>query len=219
MLDEGFIVKQKRVVPKAGVCRKCGETFVFTDRTLREYCSTKCWYKRNLLADGTKACGVCKVAKPLSEFSKSKNSCKPCTTDRTIAYFEDLKRKSSISLLCLRSAANFCHGLGGQRAMREALEEKLSACLSSNGTCPYCNNVITLSTFSFDHIVPRSRGGAYNDGNNVHVTCLRCNSMKGNIGHEAFLSVRAFLAGMSEDERKIIEARLLSGNTRFTRKA
>ena len=216
-LDDGFIVKQKRRVPLSSTCLKCGVVFSYGAKIKRDYCSRECWYKKGTLKNGNKVCPVCREEKAPNLFSKSKSTCKACTSDKVIEYMRGLKEKSSIEFLCLRASQSFCAGLGGQAAMRVALVEKLTLALGK--TCPYCAVELTLSNFSFDHIKPKSRGGAYNDASNVHVTCLRCNSMKGNIGHEAFIATLGFIKYLGEDERKIIEARLLSGNSRFTRKA
>ncbi|MBL8889361.1 MAG: HNH endonuclease [Planctomycetaceae bacterium] len=45
-------------------------------------------------------------------------------------------------------------------------------------TCQYCGNVFPLSQLSFDHVVPRSRGGA-TSWDNVVSCCLGCNGHKG----------------------------------------
>lgn len=44
--------------------------------------------------------------------------------------------------------------------------------------CQYCDNVFPLSQLSFDHVVPRSRGGA-TTWENVVCCCLKCNTRKG----------------------------------------
>ncbi len=45
-------------------------------------------------------------------------------------------------------------------------------------TCQYCASVFPLSQLSFDHVVPRSRGGA-TSWDNVVSCCLGCNGRKG----------------------------------------
>lgn len=44
--------------------------------------------------------------------------------------------------------------------------------------CQYCGIVFSLSQLSFDHIIPRSRGGK-TTWENVVCSCLRCNGRKG----------------------------------------
>lgn len=46
-------------------------------------------------------------------------------------------------------------------------------------TCQYCDRVFPLSQLSFDHVVPRSRGGE-TSWTNVVCCCIKCNSSKGN---------------------------------------
>lgn len=46
-------------------------------------------------------------------------------------------------------------------------------------TCQYCNKVFPVSQLSFDHVIPRSRGGE-TSWSNVVCCCLRCNTVKGN---------------------------------------
>lgn len=48
-----------------------------------------------------------------------------------------------------------------------------------NHHCQYCSKQFPFSQLSFDHVLPRSRGGQTN-WENVVCSCLRCNSRKGN---------------------------------------
>lgn len=45
-------------------------------------------------------------------------------------------------------------------------------------TCQYCGNQLPLSQLSFDHVIPRCRGGK-TTWENVVCCCLKCNSRKG----------------------------------------
>lgn len=44
--------------------------------------------------------------------------------------------------------------------------------------CQYCNNVFPMNQLSFDHVIPRSRGGG-TTWENVVCCCLKCNTRKG----------------------------------------
>lgn len=44
-------------------------------------------------------------------------------------------------------------------------------------TCAYCGDELTLTTYSLDHIIPKSRGGSH-DRNNLTWACRDCNSTK-----------------------------------------
>ena len=46
------------------------------------------------------------------------------------------------------------------------------------GCCMYCGKKVSLSGFTFDHVVPRSRGGR-TCWENIVVSCIRCNGQKG----------------------------------------
>lgn len=45
--------------------------------------------------------------------------------------------------------------------------------------CQYCKKKLTLETSSIDHVIPRSRGGK-NVWENVVLSCVPCNTKKGN---------------------------------------
>ena len=51
--------------------------------------------------------------------------------------------------------------------------------IRDRATCMYCGKKVSLSNFSFDHVVPRSHGGR-TQWTNIVVACTRCNSLKGN---------------------------------------
>ena len=48
-----------------------------------------------------------------------------------------------------------------------------------NFTCQYCRNILPFSQLTYDHIIPRSRGGK-TSWTNVVTACVRCNRRKGN---------------------------------------
>jgi 5-methylcytosine-specific restriction endonuclease McrA len=50
--------------------------------------------------------------------------------------------------------------------------------LRDGGKCMYCNKTVSLSNFTFDHVIPQSLGGKTN-WLNVVVSCMKCNSKKG----------------------------------------
>ena len=47
-----------------------------------------------------------------------------------------------------------------------------------NNTCQYCGKSFSLSQLSFDHVIPKSRGGK-TTWENVVCCCLKCNGKKG----------------------------------------
>jgi len=50
--------------------------------------------------------------------------------------------------------------------------------LRDNGSCQYCGKPLPQSDFTFDHVVPRNRGGT-TTWENVVVCCRKCNQRKG----------------------------------------
>jgi len=51
--------------------------------------------------------------------------------------------------------------------------------LRDKGHCQYCGNKVSLSDFTFDHVIPQSRGGKTR-WENIVVSCYGCNQRKGN---------------------------------------
>lgn len=50
--------------------------------------------------------------------------------------------------------------------------------LRDKGRCAYCGSHAAMSDFTFDHVLPRSRGGR-TTWDNIVVACLPCNQWKG----------------------------------------
>jgi len=50
--------------------------------------------------------------------------------------------------------------------------------IRDRGICQYCGKKVSISTFTFDHVVPQCMGGR-STWDNVVVSCLVCNSEKG----------------------------------------
>lgn len=49
--------------------------------------------------------------------------------------------------------------------------------IKTDRKCPYCGVQISHTTATFDHILPRSKGGT-DDKDNIIVCCRRCNVKK-----------------------------------------
>lgn len=50
--------------------------------------------------------------------------------------------------------------------------------IRDGGRCMYCGKTVSLSNFTFDHVIPRDSGGK-TWWDNIVVSCTRCNSQKG----------------------------------------
>lgn len=51
--------------------------------------------------------------------------------------------------------------------------------IRDQGKCMYCGKKVSISAFSFEHVIPKCLGGRSNDWLNIVVSCLRCNARKG----------------------------------------
>lgn len=54
--------------------------------------------------------------------------------------------------------------------------------------CHYCKRIVTHSTATIDHRIPRSRGGN-NCIANMVLSCAPCNNAKGDMTEEEFLDI------------------------------
>lgn len=54
------------------------------------------------------------------------------------------------------------------------------ALLRLNPKCSYCNRPVTITNSNLDHVIPKFHGGTNKLGNLV-LTCIKCNSTKGNM--------------------------------------
>lgn len=52
---------------------------------------------------------------------------------------------------------------------------------NQNLNCFFCNKNLNCSNYSIDHYIPKSKGGAVNDLNNLKISCKKCNSRKADI--------------------------------------
>ncbi len=64
--------------------------------------------------------------------------------------------------------------------------------IMSKNICPYCDKQISPLDFSIDHKLPKNRGGS-NELINLHLVCIKCNKVKGDLTDEEFKQLMAFL--------------------------
>jgi 5-methylcytosine-specific restriction endonuclease McrA len=51
--------------------------------------------------------------------------------------------------------------------------------IRDKGRCMYCGKKVGLSAMTFDHVVPKCKGGL-SEWTNVVISCIKCNGAKGN---------------------------------------
>lgn len=61
---------------------------------------------------------------------------------------------------------------------RPAKLSRLNVFIRDKQTCQYCNTSLTLSSLTYDHVLPRAKGGRTN-WKNIVAACRRCNKRKG----------------------------------------
>ncbi len=55
---------------------------------------------------------------------------------------------------------------------------RLNVYIRDHGSCMYCGKKVSLSEFTFDHVIPQAAGGK-TFWDNIVVSCVKCNSQKG----------------------------------------
>ncbi len=71
----------------------------------------------------------------------------------------------------------------------EASDEGVEVQLDVLAQCVYCGRELTIDTLTYDHVIPRIRGGS-NKGYNKAPACTECNEAKGPLTASEFLAVR-----------------------------
>ncbi len=64
---------------------------------------------------------------------------------------------------------------GRRRAIKFSRENVL---MRDKSKCQYCNNKVSRTEFTYDHVIPKSRGGK-TTWTNIVTSCVPCNSRKG----------------------------------------
>jgi len=76
------------------------------------------------------------------------------------------------------------------------LEEVINR-MNQASICEYCHKLIEPLDYSIDHKTPLNKGGT-NDIGNLHLTCIKCNKVKGDLTDEQFKDLMGYLADKPE---------------------
>ena len=78
------------------------------------------------------------------------------------------------------------------RKLGHNLSVEVILVLMSKNICPYCDKPVEPLSWSIDHKLPKNRGGS-NELINLHLVCIKCNKVKGDLTDEEFKQLMAFL--------------------------
>jgi uncharacterized protein (TIGR02646 family) len=78
---------------------------------------------------------------------------------------------------------------------KKRLNRKIRVLREQKGKCVYCQEDLTVNTFTFDHIQPKSQGGP-NGLHNLVGSCYSCNQSLADVSPKTRLLVAAGLMDM-----------------------
>ena len=185
-------------------CGTCGKDIYSPANRPKKFCGLACRdvaVRARRVRDGEARCARCRTWKPIDEFVKGVNGrphsyCKPCSSE----WFHERrgtpieKRKVYVPAYRLteeekkankREVNHRQHQLrraGGAAPKRGEIDGLW--CLQ-HGRCAYCQKYLG-NKYHVDHKTPVTRSGT-NELSNLHLTCPRCNMVKGTMTHEEFL--------------------------------
>jgi len=170
-------------------CERCGEKtrrkdwprWKHSSNRLNKYCCFSEVQRRELIKKireiGYSLCYTCEEFKPLFDFPMNKDRpqgyCKSCAIQHKRSQGKDSRESR-------------------QKAMQESSDNTLNAkslikLFSTFRNCPVCGKYMKRNDKTLDHIVPLSKGGMHSVYNSI-VVCRSCNSSKGAIEFEDWLS-------------------------------
>ena len=83
--------------------------------------------------------------------------------------------KSATVVMRMPAVVRLLRRVRGKRSIKFS---RINVAMRDDFACQYCGRRLPLKQLTYDHVVPRSKGGA-DDWSNVTVLCRRCNSAKG----------------------------------------
>lgn len=150
----------------------------------------------------SKTCGVCKLDKPLDDFSPAARGsggrsyrCKVCanasrrTPDmrayqsaQTAAY----RARNRATYLAAHRLRQFRRTCGIKAVLDGSVTRKLLEALYATPVCAYCEKPVKIKDRTIDHVVSLRKGGSHSASNLV-MACKSCNSSKQDMAPEEFI--------------------------------
>lgn len=93
-----------------------------------------------------------------------------------VAEYENRQIHSISLTLNIPSIVRFLHHITGRK--RGVKFSRQNIHLRDKGMCQYCGVKVPITSFTYDHVLPRAQGGK-TEWNNVVVSCTPCNQKKG----------------------------------------
>lgn len=127
-----------------------------------------------------KACTVCSVEKPTTDFEKGRAMCKPCRLDKKKESYQKAKSegkqwaKDPHKRYSLFKRLAFNTNL---RCAEKVSAEEIERYLGEPKTCWLCGEDLTVEEVQLDHIHPRAQGGT-NTIENLAYAHSYCNYIK-----------------------------------------
>jgi 5-methylcytosine-specific restriction endonuclease McrA len=196
-----------RKTGKSKACTVCGKEFWEYASRPRKVCSLQCRSdavkaKRYNAEDDTYRCSKCREWKPRDQFVKGGKAgmphshCKPCnsewfaerrgTSAERRKPYEPAYRLTDEQKKVNKREANRRQHIARRGAGQAPGRWDIGRMMcEQDARCAYCKQLLS-GQYHIDHKTPVSRGGT-NDLENLHLTCPRCNMIKGAMTHEEFL--------------------------------
>jgi len=73
--------------------------------------------------------------------------------------------------------------------------------------CKYCKTQLTYKNYVCDHIFPLSRGGE-SEAQNLQIICKRCNTQKGPMLEEEYISILGLIDTFTEESKVYVKRKL-----------
>ncbi len=90
--------------------------------------------------------------------------------------YEDRQIRSAFQVFQVPAVVRFVNTVRSLFSRKVKFNRK-NVWVRDKGTCQYCNQRVSLSNFTYDHVVPRRIGGK-TTWENIVVSCVECNQKK-----------------------------------------